>query len=68
MDNILIQLQQVGKSYDRPNSSNVSILEGIHLNIAEGEFVSILGPSGSGIYPSSDHSRTCTSFSWKGLF
>ncbi|NOV04213.1 ABC transporter ATP-binding protein [Paenibacillus planticolens] len=48
MKNTLIQLQKVSKRYDMPNTMNVSILEDIQLNIAEGEFVSILGPSGSG--------------------
>jgi NitT/TauT family transport system ATP-binding protein len=48
MKNILIELQQISKSYDMPNTANVSILEDIQLNITEGEFVSILGPSGSG--------------------
>jgi NitT/TauT family transport system ATP-binding protein len=48
MKNTLVQLQKVSKRYDMPNTTNVSILEDIQLNIAEGEFVSILGPSGSG--------------------
>ncbi|OPH56437.1 nitrate ABC transporter ATP-binding protein [Paenibacillus ferrarius] len=48
MTNTLIELQRISKRYDMPNSANVSILEDIHLSIAEGEFVSILGPSGSG--------------------
>jgi len=47
MKNTLIQLQKISKRYDMPNTTNVSILEDIQLNITEGEFVSILGPSGS---------------------
>jgi NitT/TauT family transport system ATP-binding protein len=48
MKNTLIQLQKISKRYDKPNTTNVSILEDIQLNNTEGEFVSILGPSGSG--------------------
>jgi NitT/TauT family transport system ATP-binding protein len=44
----LIQLKQIHKRYDLPSQGNVTILEGIDLDIREGEFVSILGPSGSG--------------------
>jgi NitT/TauT family transport system ATP-binding protein len=44
----LIQLKQIHKRYDLPSQGNVTILEGIDVDIREGEFVSILGPSGSG--------------------
>ncbi|TBL69155.1 nitrate/sulfonate/bicarbonate ABC transporter ATP-binding protein [Paenibacillus thalictri] len=48
MKQTLIELQQICKRYDTPNTTNVSVLENIKLTIVEGEFVSILGPSGSG--------------------
>lgn len=48
MKNILIHVDKVTKKYDISHTTDVTILENIHLAIAEGEFISILGPSGSG--------------------
>lgn len=43
----MIQLQNIRKSY-RTDYTNLEVLKGIDLDIAEGEFVSIMGSSGSG--------------------
>ncbi|KIL41341.1 nitrate ABC transporter ATP-binding protein [Gordoniibacillus kamchatkensis] len=48
MSKTLLELKQISKRYDLPSQANVSILEDIHINVKEGELVSILGPSGSG--------------------
>lgn len=42
-----VQIQDVGKTYASPRG-DVRALENVTLNIAEGEFVSIVGPSGCG--------------------
>jgi putative ABC transport system ATP-binding protein len=44
---MIIQIQNLGKTYQR-NSQTVHALKGVNLEIARGEFVSIMGPSGSG--------------------
>ncbi len=43
---MLIEVKGVNKTYD--NGQPLHVLKGIDLNIAEGEFVSIMGASGSG--------------------
>lgn len=43
----MIVIQDLHKSYDT-GKSKLHVLKGINLNIAEGEFVSIMGSSGSG--------------------
>ncbi len=44
----LISLEHVGKSYQQPNGQKISILENISLTLKTGEIVALLGPSGSG--------------------
>lgn len=43
----MLKIQDLHKSYDT-GKSKLHVLKGINLNIAEGEFVSIMGSSGSG--------------------
>lgn len=43
----LVSVRDVSKSYRR-GSETVEVLHGIHLDIAEGDFVALMGPSGSG--------------------
>ena len=41
----LIQVQNLGKSF-----GNIEVLKDINLNVSQGEFCVLLGPSGSGDY------------------
>jgi putative ABC transport system ATP-binding protein len=43
----VVRIQNVSKTYYR-DETPVPVLEGIHLEVAEGEFVALMGPSGSG--------------------
>lgn len=43
-----ISLQQVGKSYAKPDGGQIEILRQVSLDIRPGEFVCLLGPSGCG--------------------
>ncbi|ODU40825.1 ABC transporter ATP-binding protein [uncultured Aquimonas sp.] len=43
----LVEIRQLTKTYVR-GSQRVEVLHGIHLDIAEGDFVALMGPSGSG--------------------
>lgn len=44
----LIALQGVSKSYKQPNGQQITILDGIDLELIPGQIVALLGPSGSG--------------------
>ena len=44
----LIDLKNVSKSY-RNGDQELQVLKNVHLEVEEGEFVAIMGPSGSGI-------------------
>lgn len=44
----LLTLRNVSKSYDTPGGRRHRVLHGLHLDVADGEFVSIVGYSGSG--------------------
>jgi putative ABC transport system ATP-binding protein len=43
----LIQARGLGKSYVR-GGERVQVLEGLNLDVDEGEFIAFMGPSGSG--------------------
>ena len=43
----LICVRDLDKTYQR-GSEEIHVLQGLHLDVAEGEFVSFMGPSGSG--------------------
>ena len=44
----MIELEDIQKTYTRPNAAPVHALAGVSLRIASGEFVAIVGTSGSG--------------------
>jgi NitT/TauT family transport system ATP-binding protein len=44
----ILQIKNVSKTYDADGDNPVHALDGVDLNIAEGEFVSVIGPSGCG--------------------
>ena len=48
MEEPLIQLKNVHKSYYLSNDEEVPVLNGINLNIGKGEFVALMGESGGG--------------------
>jgi lipoprotein-releasing system ATP-binding protein len=45
--NVLLKAQNISKSYIK-NSGNIEILKNIHLSVATGEIIALMGPSGSG--------------------
>ena len=48
VDGAVVQLTEVGRVFARRDGSVMTALEGIHLDIRRGEFVSLIGPSGCG--------------------
>ncbi len=47
-DSVIINLQQITKSYDMGGAEEVHALQGVSLHIGKNEYVAIMGPSGSG--------------------
>jgi putative ABC transport system ATP-binding protein len=45
---MMIELENVSKTYRKPGEPEVRALDGLSLKVSAGEFVAILGPSGSG--------------------
>lgn len=48
MSDGFLSLRDISQSFDRPDGSTHRVLERCSLDIAAGEFISIVGPSGSG--------------------
>ena len=48
MEKLIIQLKNVHKSYYLSNDEEIRVLNGINLNIKQGEFVALMGESGCG--------------------
>jgi NitT/TauT family transport system ATP-binding protein len=44
----ILEIKNVSKTYNADSDSPVKALDGVDLNVAEGEFVSVIGPSGCG--------------------
>ena len=44
----ILEIKNVSKTYNAGSDSPVKALDGVDLNVAEGEFVSVIGPSGCG--------------------
>ena len=44
----ILQIADVSKTYDLDSENPIKALDGVTLNVAEGEFVSVIGPSGCG--------------------
>ena len=47
-DRVVINLQQIKKSYDMGGAEEVHALSGVSLQLHKNEYVAIMGPSGSG--------------------
>jgi len=43
-----LQVSGIGKSFPKPDGQELRVLEGVNLNLAEGQIVGLLGRSGSG--------------------
>ena len=48
MNNPLIEISQLCKTYDMGGDNLVHALQDVNLTIHQGEYVAIMGPSGSG--------------------
>lgn len=44
----ILEVKQVNKTYSMDGNANYHVLKNIDLEVYEGEFVSVMGPSGSG--------------------
>ena len=44
----ILEISGVSKTYDPDGENPVKALDGVTLNVAEGAFVSVIGPSGCG--------------------
>ena len=44
----MIKLQNINKSFERPDEEKLKVLKDINFTVEQGEFVAIVGPSGSG--------------------
>ena len=44
----MIKLQNIKKSFTRPDQSRLEVLKGIDCEVRRGDFAAIVGPSGSG--------------------
>ncbi len=44
----LIEIRALAKSYGKGGAPEVQVLESLDLNVAPGEFLAVMGPSGSG--------------------
>ena len=44
----ILEIGKVSKTYNIDSDNPVHALDGVDLNVAEGEFVSVIGPSGCG--------------------
>ena len=44
----MIKIHNISKSYQRPGEGELKVLDQVNLEVKSGEFVAIVGPSGSG--------------------
>ncbi len=48
LDDVVLQMQQVTKSFNTGRPNEIEILHGINFTLCRGEFCAVVGPSGSG--------------------